>query len=678
MIEYLNSILSEHLAYAISWTVIHSLWQASLIALIMSWFLNRYKNEDAIIRYRIAYAALIFVFLGAILTFTVYYGFDLQNANTLVLLNYTIGSTTPVETEAGSVISHLGAWLSHNVELLASMWVLGVMLFFVKLSGSYLFASQLKRKNADFISDSVYKELVELKNKLGIQRYVHLAESAKINTPMLIGFFKPVILFPIGLINHLSIEETQAILAHELAHIKRNDFFHNLILSVIEMLFYYHPAVWWISANVRMERENCCDDVAMKLIGNKSIYAKTLLKIEELKTTKIPSVAIPLSRNKNQLLHRISRIVNQPQTKNQIRERLVATCLLFSFFFGFGSTAMDQNFNTLTDAEALDNRIVTNIVKDCDKQVSHAVLKMKNQKGDCNCDNTTKSLVNVSVSNTAGRDIIYIDTIPSRKKTKMTIINSGDDQEVILKMKDGKIVELTVDGEDIEEDDYEKHLSQDVGIDKMIEDAQEQAELLTEKFNKRHSELIENHVKLNQYSDDLIAKINLGLLDKKNDFYESNGQKRNLYQHKYHKEFGEELEKLSNSDFPHREFENQLGLFDSLRFNMPNIDSIFDNTIRNGIASSDFEFEMPHFEKFGNALDKPVDKLWDALSKDGFINLNKKNTIEITGKYLKINGKKQPSYIFKKYKKLFEDAVGYNISKNSRFKFEYDKQDGQR
>lgn len=707
MIEFVNSLLSEQLAYAISWTLVHSLWQASLIALIMSWFLNRYKHEDAVIRYRISYAALVFVFFGSVLTFLFYYSFNVGVVDEVVQQSYAVTLLGASNVESGNIISQMGSWLSHNLELFASMWVLGVILFSVKLGGSYVFASQLKKQNTDFIPDNIYKGFVELKNKLGIQQYVHLAESSKVNTPMLIGYLKPVILFPIGLINHLSVEETQAILAHELAHIKRNDFLHNLILSVVEMLFYYHPAVWWISANVRMERENCCDDLAMKLIGDKTIYAKTLLKIEELKTAKIPSLAIPLSRNKNQLLHRISRIVNQPQTRSQIRERFIATCLLFTFFFGFGSTAMDHNMDHYIVGSDLDQKIVTNIIKDCDKQLSQTNLKLTNEKGDCNCNTSDKRFVNVSVSNvsTEDRDIIYIDTIPSGKKSNMTIINSADDQEVILKMKDGKIIELTVDGEEVDEDDYDEHLSQSADVEELIEEAQEQAELLSKNFSENHSKRFEDHLKnknfLHKLDDegkwivpDHLNGLNLNEL-KKGKLLNEELMKELSEVRKLNKDFHDKiefdvhdkhfelLEKLKNSEFPHANFDNGVHFNDSMRFVVPNIDSIFDHDFRNGIVEFDssmpriheFEFDVPHFEEFHLSLRNPTDKLMHALSQDGFIDANRKNTIELTGKYLKINGEKQPSNIFKKYKKMFEESVGHPLTKNSKFRFEYDKKD---
>lgn len=705
MIHYLNSLLSEHLAYAISWTVIHSLWQASLIALIMSWFLNRYKHEDAIIRYRISYAALLFVFFGAAITFVFYYCFNISGSDDIVTKSYVVSAAGLVAVESTSVFFQVGTWLGNNLDLLASMWVLGVMLFSVKLGGSYLFASQLKKRNTEFLPDNIYKGFIELKQKLGIRKYIHIAESKKVNTPMLIGYLKPVILFPVGLINQLTIEETQAILAHELAHIKRNDFIHNLMLSVVEMLFYYHPAVWWISANVRMERENCCDDLAMKLIGDKTIYAKTLLKIEELKTSHIPSLAIPLSRNKNQLLHRISRIVNQPQTRSQIRERFIATCLLFTFFFGFGHSAIDSKLDHIIMADP-DRQIVTNIVKDCDKQSSSSLILNTSDKSNCDCGSADKRLVNVTVSHKSDtdREIIYIDTIPSGKKSSMTIINSGDDQEVILRMKDGKIVELTVDGEEIDEEDYDEHLSQNVDIEELVEEATEKAEEITRQLEKDEHGLFEKHF---NHLEDIFEHDRLKLSDQFEFHFDENNKLKKQYEKSFDRDYSEKMknhvkelnkyefdfdggkERLkelqdrlkSQQDF-HFKFEDGLGFIDTIHLDHLKIDSLMENIheFGNGIVEFDssfphhekFHFDFPRHEEFVFPSKNPTDKLIQELSKDGFILENEDNSIELTGKHLKINGEKQPSNIFKKYKKLYEDAVGHALSKNSKISIHHE------
>ena len=685
MIHYLNSLLSEHLAYAISWTVLHSLWQASLIALIMSWFLNRYDNEDAIVRYRISYAAMLFVLGAAVLTFMTYYLMETGAEATVGLATVTVSLSGDLPIQPTNVFSQLGFWITHNLNVVASMWILGVVLFCIKLGGSLLYTMRLQKREADFLPDNVYDGFINLKSKLGIRQYIHLAETSKVNTPMLIGYLKPVILFPIGLINHLSLEETNAILAHELAHIKRNDFLHNLILSVVELLFYYHPAVWWISANVRMERENCCDDLAMKLIGDKTIYAKTLLKIEELKSSNIPSLAIPLSRNKNQLLHRIARIVNQPQTRSQIREKLIATCLLFTFFFGFGNS-MSEDARVITiEVPEIEKKTITQLQPDCDKKSTFTIQPINQQKSDCNCDSKDKSTVNVKVSHKVSDDkrIIYIDTIPSGKKSNMTIINSSDDQEVILKMKDGKIVELEIDGQKIEEEDYDEHLDMDSyttpDIQSILEEAQEE---MNRSFKEIDTEALKHHFDLGQVEKEMEDHKERFKLDRENHFELYFGESEDQLSKLFEGDMDGKMKfKLDDSQEGTIQWKNH---FD----NFENLDSILGTMDRfDGIV--EFDSNLPHFElhefdfpstrkfKFqpndfsGLHPMTPTDKLIQALSKDGFLQKEDLNKIELSGKHLKINGEKQPSNIYQKYKKIYEDSVGHELSKDSKIKLDY-------
>lgn len=681
MIELLNSMLSEQLSYAISWTVLHSLWQASLIALVMSWYLNVCKNDDAIIRYRITYASLLFVFLCAACTFCFYFiSYGGSTDAVLRQIMVTRSSATVLVQEEVGAMSSMTNWISGNFSVIASMWLMGALLFSLKFGGSFLFANSLKKNTSSSLSDSIFTQLLHLKKEIGVNRYVQIAESAKVNTPVLIGYLKPVILFPVGLINQLSIEETNAILAHELAHIKRNDFIHNLFISVLETLFYYHPAVWWISANLRLERENCCDDLAVKTIGDKAIYAKTLVKIETLKNTKIPSLAIPMARNNNQLLHRISRIVNQPQTRSQIRERLIAVLLLFTFFFGFAYSPTTTNRNIAIAPEV--QSIQSPLVKpDCQTQNTVLTkLAASTQKQDCNCDKKAQQDVKVNVLSNQrnNRDVIYIDTIPSSKKSNMTIITSSDDQEVILKMKDGRITELSVDGQEIDESEYDKHLEhENLDIEDIIEKATESFKDIGD--HKIHLEGLEdgiNELKLQLNSEDIFRFGNLDSL------IESDGiMKWNFDGNKDMNIVWDDLElKLEKLNGNHLKLVDSLGdLSDSLFSGIFEMRSDFPSQFYHfDLPSGEgFDLEFPQSEFYENRVNPstPTDVLLSELNKDGFIPDSGKHKIELTGKHLKINGQKQPDNIFNKYKKIFEKELGHELSKDSKIKIEANQSD---
>ena len=129
---------------------------------------------------------------------------------------------------------------------------------------------------------------------------------------MVIGHLKPVVLLPASLIAGLSPQQIEAVLAHELAHIRRHDFLINVILSGLEIILFYHPAFWWMAKQIRREREQCCDDIAVATCGNARSYAKTLLIMEEKRQQR--SLAMAFQGNKEQLLHRIKRVcLNAPR-----------------------------------------------------------------------------------------------------------------------------------------------------------------------------------------------------------------------------------------------------------------------------------------------------------------------------------------------------------------------------
>src|SRR6185436_4431619 len=130
-----------------------------------------------------------------------------------------------------------------------------------------------------------------LSARLGITRAVRLVESAAVDVPSVVGWLRPAILLPISSLTGLTHQQLEMVLAHELAHIRRHDFLVNALQSVAETLLFYHPAAWWISRQIRIERENCCDDLAVATCGDAIQYARTLAQLEELRAVAAPAVA---------------------------------------------------------------------------------------------------------------------------------------------------------------------------------------------------------------------------------------------------------------------------------------------------------------------------------------------------------------------------------------------------
>jgi GWxTD domain-containing protein len=146
----------------------------------------------------------------------------------------------------------------------------------------------------------------ELKAGLGIVRPVRLMHSAMVQVPTVIGWLRPVVLIPVGCLTGMSQVQIAAIFAHELAHIRRHDYLVSVLQSVVEAVLFYHPAVWWVSKQVRKEREDCCDDLAVRTSGDSLAYAKALSLLEEHRST---YPAVSLGANGGVLVMRIKRLL---------------------------------------------------------------------------------------------------------------------------------------------------------------------------------------------------------------------------------------------------------------------------------------------------------------------------------------------------------------------------------
>ncbi|MBK9015880.1 MAG: M56 family metallopeptidase [Saprospiraceae bacterium] len=324
--EFINQFLPTETLHAIGWTVIHSFWQAFAVALLLAAYLLAWQKTDARKRYIAGNMALVTMLLLAVGTFFYY----LQKSGGYVPFiseEIMLGDAMAEDFSAVREASFFDAYFSQHMPLIVTVWALGLVFFMLKMLGGLLYIQRLKTRMTAPLPKFWQEKIGLLSSELRIARPVRLLESALAQAPMVVGWLKPVILLPMGAVNNLAPQQVEAILAHELAHIARHDYLLNLLQSCVEILFYFNPAVWWISANVRTERENCCDDIAVRLCGNSLAYAKALVSLQEMQLI-VPALAMPFSKNKNQLLHRIQRILQPSQNKSNVMEKLSATLLL--------------------------------------------------------------------------------------------------------------------------------------------------------------------------------------------------------------------------------------------------------------------------------------------------------------------------------------------------------------
>jgi beta-lactamase regulating signal transducer with metallopeptidase domain len=348
--QTIPSLLPASLAEAFGWMVLHSLWQAVAIAFLAAVALLLLRNRPAMFRYKVAKFALFGILVAAALTFCFYYdpqpGTGLEEAgqnrpDTSAVFSQTTENQTDGLINPPSSLLSAATWseyFSPHLPLIVLLWFAGMSVFLLRLLGNFGYVFYLQ-KHLSFPVESYWEEVLQgLAKRAGVRRSVELLESALIQTPLMAGYLKPVILFPMGMINRLDPAEAEAILAHELGHILHHDYLWNLLQSLVETLFYFHPAVWWLSAKIRQEREMAADDAAIRLTGNPLAYAKTLVSVQEMAFARAAGTAAFAfaGARKSQLFHRIQHILNVKSPKNFNMEKMVGTLAVVLVLLGLG------------------------------------------------------------------------------------------------------------------------------------------------------------------------------------------------------------------------------------------------------------------------------------------------------------------------------------------------------
>lgn len=273
--------MNSTLVNALGWALIHSLWQCAAIGILFAATNLALRRAGANLRYILSYSALLAMPVSALATL-------------LALLNHhQVSAALPSPMPALSRIAadHLPSASivpSSNavpyLTLVVWFWLAGVVAMSIWSATGWFIAQRLKRRSKHALPQIWQSRLAVLAGQLGVRRGIRLCESTLAKVPAVIGWIRPVILIPAGALINLSAQELEAVLAHELAHIRRFDYVANLLQSAIEALMFYHPAMWWVAKRIRAERENCCDDLAIAACGDRVTYARALTALEELRS----------------------------------------------------------------------------------------------------------------------------------------------------------------------------------------------------------------------------------------------------------------------------------------------------------------------------------------------------------------------------------------------------------
>ncbi len=385
---------------ALGWTFVHSLWQIALIGAALYLCLRALPARRAATRYACSTMALWLVVVSAICTYIIMLP---EQPGTMEIAG-------PVYLQAAAdtpdTLHRIRTWLEDRMPLMLVIWLAGASVLLARLVISLGWLWQVRRTAMPV--DVIQDRLEHLVKRFNISRRPAVGSSTWMPSPVTIGHLKPVILFPVAIVNRLQPHEVEAILAHELAHIVRRDYLANLVQSFIEAVFYYHPVVWWMSGVVRAERENLADDLAVRWHGDAIGYARTLLAVQEWQQEANPSMAIGFASRGKQTLFRIQRILNLPYKHHHHMEKSVLLSLTTLVIMAFA--LQGHSPSPASEAAQPDGMAMAPFVS------------------------------------------IAADTIPSRGIYR--IHKKTDDQEVRIEIEDGAIRTLEVDGQKVEPDAY--------------------------------------------------------------------------------------------------------------------------------------------------------------------------------------------------------------------------------
>ena len=280
----------------LGWCLLHFVWQGAVLALVLCALLSRLRSPQA--RYASAVGALIAMLVVPFLTFAILkqspesirqfsIGGLAEIGNGLEAVQ--LSAAPPHEQTPFPLASHALSidWMSYAV----LAWFAGVYMFTLRTLGGWMLLMRLRRQHAEPIAGDLLKTCLELQRRLGVSRAVRYVCSRVAESPAVFGSLRPMVVLPLSALAGLSPWQVEAIIAHELAHIKRWDLLVNAFQIATETLLFYHPAVWWVNRVIRNEREHCCDDVAVEACGNAHDYARALAQLEESRSASVWAMA---------------------------------------------------------------------------------------------------------------------------------------------------------------------------------------------------------------------------------------------------------------------------------------------------------------------------------------------------------------------------------------------------
>ena len=291
-------ILNHPLVNLIGWTLLHFLWQGAIVGVIVAALLAGLRRRSASVRYVVGIVGLAVMAVCPLITMATLPRAEVASLAVSDLpvtssVEFDVVPTTEIVFDATAVELPEPVLVADGPELevsfservanwtpwIAGVWFVGVALLSLRLLFSWFQVRRMGRAGISAVGDRVQSLFDDISQRLALRRVVRVFESSLIAVPATIGWLRPIVLLPATAITGLTDEQLTAVLAHELAHVRRHDYAVNLVQGVIETLLFFHPAVWLLSSRIRTEREHCCDDEAVSTTGKPTEYARALTQL---------------------------------------------------------------------------------------------------------------------------------------------------------------------------------------------------------------------------------------------------------------------------------------------------------------------------------------------------------------------------------------------------------------
>lgn len=502
----MKAFINPQWAEALGLTLFDSLWQGALVLIASFVVLLFMKKASPAKRYSVVLIALLILPTLSIVTFTQH--FD-PNYTTSSFVPSSISSDnsalfaldlseTSISAEQAPVsltfLAKWKVWTAQNANWALLVWLMGAFLFTVRMLGGFYFLNRLKSRAIPITDSEWVEKMATLCKSLKIKGKVLLKQSGRVSSPLVMGVIKPVIIFPMGLIQALPTDEIEAILVHELAHIKRKDFLINIVINLLQVVYFFHPAFWWLKAQLDAEREYHCDDITLHQLGKKLTLIRALTNASEYQGQKFQP-ALAFAGKKNQLLNRVKRIVYHKPQMNWLSGFMSLGILVLSFVLMSQSVSQeDKPAMVGPEEQNIEKLMQEPIVQDTTK-VNKAILELLKPG--------SKVIVKTNASG--------LVTMIMNDKTEIT----GEEFEAYKTAYNQihKFSEETQrDQEELVKTKIEKFISETRKIQETAQNKSNETSALSERLKKQEQEALIAKIQIDQ--ETLRAKRELGEIEK--------------------------------------------------------------------------------------------------------------------------------------------------------------------